>query len=221
MIAKTGWWFFLQHAVINIWQTFFLKFTKLIIPKKWRKEFEISEMAEKRKIPYLEVDNINEIKSLDWIKKIAPDYLVSCLLLQIMKKEILAIPKKATINFHPALSHNHRGIFSSFWAIFHGKSKSGATIHFVNEKIDQGEIILVKSFFIQKSDSVFCVNRKSAVLGGKLLVRALKILQEKKRFKKRKFKWLRGIFSYPSNEQIDKFFQHGKNIIHWRDLWRK
>jgi methionyl-tRNA formyltransferase len=169
----------------------------------------------------LEVDNINETKSLDWIRKTAPDYLVSCLLLQIMKQEILELPKKNTINFHPALASHHRGIFASFWAIFHGKNKSGATVHFVNEKIDQGEIILSKSFFIKKSDSIFCVNRKSSILGGKLLVKALIHLQEGSVVIKNKFKWFEKIFSYPSDRQIESFLQRGESVIHWKDLWRK
>ena len=60
-------------------------------------------------------------------------------------KEILNIPKYGGINLHPSLLPKYRGTFSCPWAIINNEKKTGITYHFMNEKFDDGKIVLQKS----------------------------------------------------------------------------
>ena len=70
----------------------------------------------------------------------------------ILKKNILDNCKYA-INFHPSLP-KYRGVGGVNYAIFNGDKYFGSTIHFINEKIDNGKILKVSRFRILKNDNV-------------------------------------------------------------------
>lgn len=218
-LKRSGLRFFLKTVLTNLWQTVSLKIGKHFFNDGDREFFEIEELAEKNHIPFLAVSNINSKKVEKFIKERSPDYLVSCLLLQLVKKNILALPQKGSINFHPALFEAHRGGFSSFWALLKNRKKSGATVHFMTENLDAGKVLIQKNFLVKTSDSIFCINQKSARLGGKLLVKALSKLAKREKlahFQKR----LGKIFTMPTKKQAQIFQKKGKKIIHWRDLFR-
>ncbi|MCK5460596.1 hypothetical protein KAI58_01280 [Candidatus Gracilibacteria bacterium] len=218
-LKRSGLRFFVKTVLTNIWQTILLKIGKYFFHEQKREFFEIEELSKKNNIPFLKVSNINSKNVKNFIKKHSPDYIVSCLLLQLVKKNILELPRKGAINFHPALFEFHRGGFTSFWTLFKNRKKSGATVHFMTEKLDEGKIILQKNFLVKQSDSIFCINRKSAQLGGRLLVKALIKLGKREKlenFQKR----LGKIFTMPTKKQTYLFRKKGKKIIHLKDLFR-
>ena len=218
-IKKSGLIFFIKNACVHIWQTIIVKFARFFIPNVNRNYFDIKELATIHSIPYIHVSDINKKTSEKFLKKLKPDYLVSCLLLQIVKKNILKIPKKGSINFHPALTQKHRGIFSSFWVLVKNWKRAGATVHFMTEKIDDGKIIIQKRFFIHKSDTVNSINEKTAILGGDLLVRAL-IKLKRKKTKGFILKNLGQLFSTPSGAALKKFKKRGRLIIRLKDFFK-
>ena len=62
--------------------------------------------------------------------------------------------KKNIINIHPSLLPKFKGL-NTFTRILKNKEiKTGCTVHYVNEKLDAGKIIIRKSFFINKNDNV-------------------------------------------------------------------
>ena len=160
-IKRAGWAFSLKSIFTDIWKIIGMKIGRLFIPNKNREYFEIDEMAEFYNIPLLQAGNINSEEAKSFMRKFQPDYLVSCFLLQIVDKEVLAIPSKGAVNIHPALVQRHRGIFSSFWVLLKNWRKSGATVHFMTEKIDRGMVILQRRFFVHPSDTIYCVNKKA------------------------------------------------------------
>ena len=69
LIRSAGLGFFLKTVAINTWQTYFTKAAKYIWPKHKRRYFEVEELCEEMKIPFLEVRNINGKESKDFIKR--------------------------------------------------------------------------------------------------------------------------------------------------------
>ena len=65
------------------------------------------------------------------------------------------------INFHPGPLPNYRGRNLCYHAIMNSSATFGATIHFMNEKYDEGEIIEVVNFPIEKTDTAGDLNKKS------------------------------------------------------------
>ena len=60
---------------------------------------------------------------------------------KIVNKEFLSIPSIGTYNVHLGKLPEYKGGLSSFWVLRYGDSIAGATLHEVNEKIDEGNII--------------------------------------------------------------------------------
>tara|TARA_Y100001937_G_scaffold74566_1_gene101471 strand:- start:3675 stop:4337 length:663 start_codon:yes stop_codon:yes gene_type:complete len=78
------------------------------------------------------------------------DYIISFLNYLILPPRLINKARYA-INFHPA-SPEHPGSGVSNWAIYNGSTEYGATAHLINEKVDNGQILLVKRFNITSTD---------------------------------------------------------------------
>lgn len=218
-MKQTGWAFSLKSIITAIWKTVEIKIGKWFVPNKNRAYFDIDEMAEFHNIPFLKVRDINSRKSKNFMRELHPNYLVSCFLLQIVDREVLAIPEKESINVHPALIQEHRGTFSSFWILLKNWKKSGATVHFMTEKVDKGMVILQKRFFVHPSDTIYCINKKSSQLGARLLIKAL-IKLKTGGVKSYALKQLGQMFTMPTMEDVKKFYSFGKSVIKGKDFFR-
>jgi methionyl-tRNA formyltransferase len=212
--------FFLRFTTIIFVQYWIIRWSRWFAAKSSRSYRNLDELAETVGAKYLEVREINAVKTVTAIKKLQPDLLVSCLLLQKAGAELLALPTKGAINFHPALTHQHRGVFASFWTIFHNFKSGGATVHRMTSDFDAGEILIRKRFFVSPADSVHCLNLRAAKLGGKLLARAIaKIAKGEKQpslFKQK----LGRLLTLPSETETREFLARGKSLIKWEDLFQ-
>jgi len=218
-IKRAGFAFACKSIVANFIQSLKMNFAKNFVPDKKREYFLLKELARRYGVPVLSVRNVNEVGVLDFAKEKKPDYLVSAHLLQIVKKELLDIPKEGSINIHPALFQEHRGVFSSFWMLLRNRRQSGATVHFMDEKIDNGKIILQRNFFIRRSDSIHSVDEKAAKLGGNLLIKALVKIQ-KKRSRSFLLKKISQLLTMPTETQTRAFKKEGKHIMSWSDFFK-
>lgn len=75
-----------------------------------------------------------------------PEILVIAYYPRILKKE--EFEKQPTVNFHPGLLPYNRGMYPHIWPLFDG-TPGGVTIHYINEKIDEGDIIAQKQLEIK------------------------------------------------------------------------
>ncbi len=71
----------------------------------------------------------------------------------ILKRNILKKVKGSAINFHPGLP-KYRGRGAINYAIYHNSKFYGSTAHIMNEKIDNGKIIDIRRFKINKISSI-------------------------------------------------------------------
>ena len=217
-LHQSGFKFFAYNVLLNIWKTLKIRFGKWFVKDSKREYFSIGEMAKVYKIPFLHVSDINSKESEAFIKKFKPDFLASCLLLQIAKKNILDLPSRCAINFHPALTQKHRGAFGAFWALLKNWKHSGATVHFMTEDLDSGKVILQRRFFIHPSDTLYSLNEKSARLGGRLLAMAL--VKLKRNINVGYFlNNLGNKFTMPTEKEVKHFFMK-KKFIKIRDFFK-
>ncbi|MFC4296733.1 formyltransferase family protein [Castellaniella hirudinis] len=71
----------------------------------------------------------------------------------IIPESLISLPRKGVLNLHYSLLPAFRGVYPVNWAIINGASMTGFTYHFVNEKIDDGEIFMQIEVPINLSDS--------------------------------------------------------------------
>ena len=100
--------------------------------------------------------------------------------LKILDKKIIEAYKDRIINIHPSLIPSFCG--KGFYglkvhqsAVDYGVRVSGATVHFVDEKADNGPIILQKAIPLDFDDTAESLQRKVLILEHELLPEAVKL----------------------------------------------
>jgi len=86
------------------------------------------------------------------LKRLYPDYILCIHFPYVIPKEVLEIPKRGVINLHPAYLPYNRGWHTPSWAIWEG-TPYGATLHFMDEGIDTGDIIHQKQIEVLPDDT--------------------------------------------------------------------
>lgn len=123
-------------------------------------------------------NNINGSESIELLKKIAPDFIVVAAYGQILKEDILAIPKYCCANIHASLLPKYRGAAPIHWAIINGEEETGITIMEMEKGLDSGPILLQSSIEINENDDTEKVHDELSILGSKIIVKALKMIKE-------------------------------------------
>ncbi|MDD5112250.1 MAG: phosphoribosylglycinamide formyltransferase [Candidatus Altiarchaeota archaeon] len=98
----------------------------------------------------------------------------------IAGRPLLDAFKKRIINIHPALLPSFPGLHAQRQAIMYGVKFSGCTVHFVDEHLDGGPIILQSVVPVLDGDDEESLSQRILVEEHKLLVSVLKLLSEDK-----------------------------------------
>ena len=88
---------------------------------------------------------MNSSSFLDNLRNINPDVIINQSQ-QILREEILKIPRFGIINRHNSLLPRHRGRITPFWVLLNQDKRTGVSIHFVEEKLDEGQLIYQFSY---------------------------------------------------------------------------
>jgi folate-dependent phosphoribosylglycinamide formyltransferase PurN len=113
------------------------------------------------------VDDFNGQECEQLLKEFEPD-LVILGGTGIIRKNIIDIPKIGILNAHPGLLPKYRGVDVIPWAIYHG-NPVGVTVHFVDEGIDTGAIVVQEVIEITESDTIESLGKKADRLAGELM----------------------------------------------------
>lgn len=119
--------------------------------------------------------NNNEFK--DEIRELKPDLVCVVAYGVILPKSFLKIPPLGCINLHPSILPNYRGPAPIQWAVLNGDKKTGATIMYLNEKMDAGDIIKQQEVEIGEDETTGELWEKLSKIGSKLLVQTLKNIE--------------------------------------------
>ncbi len=81
----------------------------------------------------------------------------------MLKKDLLDIPQHGALNMHGSLLPKYRGRVPVNWAIIHGETETGATLHYMTEKPDNGDIVAQQAVPILPNDTALQVFQKVTV----------------------------------------------------------
>jgi len=112
----------------------------------------LKNYAQKYNIDYLKNKNINSEEFIAIVKKYNCDLFVSMSFNQIFKTEIINLPRYKTINCHAGKLPFYKGRNILNWALINDEKEFGITVHYVDEGIDTGDIILQRSYEISDKD---------------------------------------------------------------------
>jgi len=125
-------------------------------------------------IPYYQPLKIRKDKiALDKIKEIEPDLNVVVAYGQIIPSSIIYLPRYNSLNVHFSLLPKYRGASPVQKALLDGEAKTGITIFELNEKMDEGDILVQEEVNIFPDENAADLEARLAQKGADLLIKAI------------------------------------------------
>jgi len=140
----------------------------------------VKEKALEFNIEVFQPDSVNDKLSIDKIRACQPDFIVVAAYGQILKKELLDIPKYGCLNVHASLLPKYRGAAPINWAIINGEKETGISIMKMEVGLDTGDTLITESIPINESDDFISIHDSLSKLGGELIIQAMKLIVEQK-----------------------------------------
>ena len=144
----------------------------------------VAKLCEDHQIPYI-TPNANQLLDLvPQIQKLAPDYLFSFYYRHMIPAALLACAKIAALNMHGSLLPKYRGRAPVNWAILHGETETGATLHIMEVKPDAGDIIGQSAVSIEPNETATEVFSKVSQAAVTVMSQVLPELVQGQMFRK-------------------------------------
>ena len=133
----------------------------------------VKSFAAEKGLTIFSPEKVGSSESLARLTKLDADLFVVIAYGQYIPQSILALPAHGSINLHPSLLPKYRGSSPIQWAIANGDTVTGATILYVSEKMDSGDIILQREVPICSEDNAVTLEPVLAQVGAELLMEAV------------------------------------------------
>jgi len=137
----------------------------------------VKEEAVRRGIPVFQPEKARHPDAVRRIAAEAPDWIVVVAYGHILPKSILDIPRLGCVNVHASLLPKYRGAAPINWAVARGETETGVTIMRMDEGMDTGPILHVRTIPIGDEDTAETMFSKLSVLGAEALREALGMLR--------------------------------------------
>jgi methionyl-tRNA formyltransferase len=124
-------------------------------------------------IATLTIDDPNHPDVIARIGALSPDFFFSFYYRKMLGTALLALPKRGALNMHGSLLPKYRGRVPINWAVLHGETETGASLHYMEVKPDAGNLVAQTSVPILGDDTAHEVFQKVVVAAEVTLVRAL------------------------------------------------
>tara|TARA_B100001094_G_C18069091_1_gene739040 strand:- start:306 stop:1214 length:909 start_codon:yes stop_codon:yes gene_type:complete len=144
-----------------------------IVPRYEVQDPILKKWAQKLGVDYLPIKNINSNDSIEKISSYEADILVSMSFNQIIKKPLISLTKYKFINCHAGQLPFYRGCNVLNWVLINGEEKFGVTVHYIDEGIDTGDIIMQEVSNITENDDYASILERATKMCSKLLYKSL------------------------------------------------
>ncbi len=136
----------------------------------------VADLANKHGIEVAKPADPNSEGFIRRVADLAPDYIFSFYYRALLSDALLACARWGALNMHGSLLPKYRGRACVNWAILHGETETGATLHYMVGKPDAGAIVAQEPVAIGIDDTALIVSQAIAAAASRLLVRTLPAL---------------------------------------------
>ena len=136
----------------------------------------VAGLAASHRLPTIAPADPNAAEIVERIRALQPDFLFSFYYRNMLKTPLLAVPRRGALNMHGSLLPKYRGRVPVNWAVIHGESATGATLHYMTAKPDAGDIVAQQAVPILPDETAGEVFHKVAAAAATVLERTLPAL---------------------------------------------
>jgi methionyl-tRNA formyltransferase len=127
-------------------------------------------------ISYIKSADINNPKTVEHVRALDADLLISLYTMHLYKEPLISTPRYGSINSHPSLLPKYRGLETLIWVLGNEEIKTGQTVFFLEERLDDGNVILQEEFAIPPNLGFEDLYVEQAVASGDMLCRAIQMI---------------------------------------------
>jgi len=178
----------------------------------------VRAVAKKYGVEVTEAVDVNSEEFLAHLRDKGVDFIVSISGTQLYRKKLREQTRHGIVNCHGALLPRYRGLMPSFWTLANGETVGGTSVHFVDAKLDNGPIIVQRTYRIWPHDSLEDVMARSKDLAAEAIIECVRIVEDAA---------ARGIecptmpndasqlthFSMPTKADVDRFRANGHRFF--------
>lgn len=132
----------------------------------------VKEYAMANNLPILQPEKLRDETFLNQLQELNADIFV-VVAFRMLPKVVWDMPRLGTFNLHASLLPQYRGAAPINWAIINGETTTGVTTFLLNEKIDEGKILLQESVDITPTDTAETIHDQLAEIGKNLVVKTV------------------------------------------------
>ena len=152
---------------------------EMLMERRARKRYfpDFKKVIQSVKMPKNPVD----IHSKEFLNKIeASSYDIIILFgTSIVGQSLISLPKVGMLNIHSSLLPYYKGTMPEFWQLyFQDYAYCGVTIHYVENSVDTGNILLQKSIQVEDKDTFYDLRYKNILAAIELIPDAIKLAKE-------------------------------------------
>jgi methionyl-tRNA formyltransferase len=133
----------------------------------------VKALALELDIPVLQPEKLRAPEAMNQLREWKPDLIVVAAFGQILRQDVLDLPRYGCINVHASLLPRWRGAAPINAAILAGDEETGVTIMQMDAGLDTGPMLAAKSIRIEHDDTAGSVFQALSTLGADLLLETL------------------------------------------------
>ena len=114
----------------------------------------IKQCAAERGLPVFQPGSYRNAATAEQMASLRPDLCVMAYVTAFVPEEVLNVPTRGSIQYHPSLLPRHRGGSSINWPIIWGETKTGLSIFWPDNGLDEGPILMQKEVEITADDTL-------------------------------------------------------------------
>ena len=101
----------------------------------------VARVARERGIPVIAPADPSAAAVVDRVAACRPDFIFAFYYRRMLEPRLLALAPRGALNMHGSLLPRYRGRVPVNWAIIQGETETGATLHYMTEKPDAGDVV--------------------------------------------------------------------------------
>jgi methionyl-tRNA formyltransferase len=113
----------------------------------------VADVADDLDVRWIAPPDANHSDVVARIAALAPDFLFSFYYRRMLRQPLLALARRGALNMHGSLLPHYRGRAPVNWAVLNGERQTGATLHYMDDKPDAGDIVAQQSVPILPDDT--------------------------------------------------------------------
>ncbi|HKU87036.1 MAG TPA: formyltransferase [Casimicrobiaceae bacterium] len=113
----------------------------------------VADVADDLRLSWIAPPDASAPECVARIAALAPDFVFSFYYRRMLNESILALPRLGALNMHGSLLPRYRGRAPVNWAVLHGERETGATLHYMIDKPDAGDIVAQQAVPILPDDT--------------------------------------------------------------------